>query len=157
MNNIFFDRTSKQIIKPEEREVKDRLAVYGLLIRNSQLLLIQPVHSDNWELPGGRVDDNESEDETLKREISEEVGFNISKIGKCVFARQQNFYADNIDQFFNSAQKFYMIDEFEENDDAPLDKSEIKDTKWFPIDDDLKNIIRDNQIEVIQKIEWVQF
>lgn len=155
MDNIFYNRAGGQIIKPEDRDVEDRLAVYGLLIKDkdNELLLIQPLHSDNWELPGGKVDDGESEDEALKREIPEEVGFNVGKIGKCIFTRQQNYYADNVDQFFNSNQKFYIIEEFEKDENISLDNSEVRNTKWFSIDDNLKNVVRKNQLEVIQKIE----
>lgn len=152
MSNIFYNRAGDEVVKPDDRNVKDRLAVYGILIDKNKLLLIQPLHSDSWELPGGKVDEGESEEEALTREIPEEVGFEVKRIGKCIYTRHQNYYADNIDQFFNSIQKFYIIEEFERNDNVSLDDTEIKDTRWFAIDEDLKNIIRKNQAEVLQKI-----
>ena len=36
------------------------------------------INPSRWELPGGRIDDDESFDNALKREIQEETGFSVA-------------------------------------------------------------------------------
>lgn len=54
------------------------VVVAGALVSNGQLLLAQrtkpPELAGRWELPGGKVEDGESEREALVRELREELG-----------------------------------------------------------------------------------
>lgn len=69
-------------------EVKDGMRIYksgkALLMYGNRMLLLKNTPSGfelghkeelgEWEVPGGRAEDGENEEETLKREIREEVG-----------------------------------------------------------------------------------
>lgn len=143
----------RQILKPQDKKVDKRLAIYGLLIENNQLLLIESFHSKKWEIPGGMIDVGESEFAALKREVLEETGFLVVDIGKCITILKSNFFADDINKYFYSIQKFYLINKFEKYKNKKIDKYEIRQKKWFAIDNQIRSIIRSNQIQVIDNLK----
>jgi 8-oxo-dGTP pyrophosphatase MutT (NUDIX family) len=49
------------------------ISVKGVLIQRGRVLVLRNDRSE-WELPGGRLDDRESPEEALVREIKEETG-----------------------------------------------------------------------------------
>lgn len=51
----------------------------GALIRNEkgEILLLQPTYKENWEIPGGIVETDESPYQACLREIKEELGIKI--------------------------------------------------------------------------------
>lgn len=72
-------------MKSKEKAVVD---VVGALIKDKgRYLICQRLKDDHfgsmWEFPGGRVEEGESKEEALKREIAEELGVEI-KIGDFV-------------------------------------------------------------------------
>lgn len=152
MKELFFDRSGKQVIKPDNKETRERFSVYGLLVENDRILLVQPLHSEKWETPGGKIDEGEDEFFTLKRELLEEVGYACVEIGKCIRVQHGNFYADDLDQFFYSTQKFYLINKFKKSKKTLRDKNEINKAEWLPVNNELKKIIRENQIQVIEAL-----
>jgi ADP-ribose pyrophosphatase YjhB (NUDIX family) len=60
-----------------------QFAQRAVIIRQRRILLLQKSQGDvnyalRWELPGGRLEDSESLDEQLQREVREEVGLEVS-------------------------------------------------------------------------------
>ncbi|WP_319805753.1 NUDIX hydrolase [Dactylosporangium fulvum] len=52
----------------------------GVLFRDAadRILLVEPVYKDDWELPGGSVDGDESPHDAARREVEEELGLVVS-------------------------------------------------------------------------------
>ncbi len=62
------------------RQVK-HLGVYGLILKDSEIVLIKKVggpYDGKLDLPGGTIEFGETPDETLIRELNEEVGINVT-------------------------------------------------------------------------------
>lgn len=64
-----------------------RVSVKGLLVREGKLLLVQDFTgkqkdggSPVWELPGGGLEFGESPQETLRREVKEEMGITVTLV-----------------------------------------------------------------------------
>lgn len=49
------------------------VGIKAIIMHENKVLLVKDSNQDQWECPGGRVDDNESVDETLTRELHEEL------------------------------------------------------------------------------------
>lgn len=64
------------------------VGVKGVIVRGDKVLLLRKAGSEDfWEVPGGRVDGDESLHETLVRELKEEVpNIKSSNIGKVLDA-----------------------------------------------------------------------
>lgn len=59
------------------------VACDGLLIENGKVLLIKRRHmpeKGKWAIPGGRIEDDETVEECLRREMKEEIGVDVDPI-----------------------------------------------------------------------------
>lgn len=59
------------------------IACDGILIENGKILLIKRrtmPEKGKWALPGGRIEDDETVEECLKREIKEELGIEVESM-----------------------------------------------------------------------------
>lgn len=50
----------------------------NLIVRNEKILLLYRKDEKHWEVPGGKVEENESPTETAVREAKEEIGIKAS-------------------------------------------------------------------------------
>ena len=67
--------------------------VYGVCFNNEdEILIIRKIGDENWIIPGGHPENNESSEETLKREMIEEADVKVKNI-KLVGA--QKVYPEN--------------------------------------------------------------
>lgn len=60
-----------------------RIGVYGIAVKEGKRLLVkqqQGPHAGKWELPGGRIEAEESIEGALRREFHEEVGLSFEKM-----------------------------------------------------------------------------
>lgn len=63
------------------------VGIKAAIVRNSTILALKSTAHGYWDLPGGRIDDDESIEQTLRREIMEEIGVSQGvQIGKIVCA-----------------------------------------------------------------------
>lgn len=69
----------------------------GVIIHNNKVLAHRNINKDHYCLPGGRIEIGESSEQTIKREIQEELGKQIEIIG----------YVATIENFFEMENKKY--------------------------------------------------
>lgn len=61
------------------QQATKRIAAGALFLDQQQrLLLVNPTYKAHWEIPGGMVEENEAPGEACRREISEELGLDIT-------------------------------------------------------------------------------
>jgi len=69
----------------------------GVIIHNNKVLTHRNINEDHYCLPGGRIEIGESSEQTIKREIQEELGKQIEITG----------YVATIENFFEIKKKKY--------------------------------------------------
>ena len=97
---------------------KIRKAVRTYLIKDNKIVVINYKQHDNgyYDIPGGKIEDNETPEETSIREFKEETGMNIAKqhdIGKTVIEFPDKIFDFNI----------FIVDEY---NGEPLEFDENK-------------------------------
>ena len=101
---IALDGTIKKI-------AKDRLilrpAAYALIVQEGKLLLLKMRHNGKYHLPGGGIHIGERMQETLKREVREETGMEIS-VGQFLRFEEVFFYYDPSGKAYHGLH-FYFI------------------------------------------------
>jgi 8-oxo-dGTP diphosphatase len=84
MDKIFYD----DLISKANVEGINRYVVGAVIVNDSRILLLQRPINDFmggiYELPSGEVEEGESLDVALLREVEEETGMNISKISQYI-------------------------------------------------------------------------
>ncbi len=81
----------------------NRVAVRAIIFREDKILLVHSLNSEEYKFPGGGVENGETKQSALKREVLEEVGMELLNIGKCLGYTEQ-IYAD----IYNNKQCFQM-------------------------------------------------
>ena len=93
------------------------LGAYGLIIRNDEIVLIKKVggpYNGKLDLPGGTVEWGEKPEETLLRELKEEVGIEVKKYS-LLDANSSTFEWNHNEQLElgHHIGIFYLIDEYQ--------------------------------------------
>lgn len=63
------------------------VGIKAAIVQDEKILIVKHATKDFWDVPGGRIDDNESTQDTLSRELTEELpGSKLNSIGGTVCA-----------------------------------------------------------------------
>jgi ADP-ribose pyrophosphatase YjhB (NUDIX family) len=122
----------------ERNNNKFNFRVAGIAIHNNRILLHTTLTDDFWNLPGGRVEFNESTDRTIIREIKEELDIEV-RTKELLFVREDFFEYD--DKQYHEIGFYYLID-FPEGHEVIKKDDDFVGTeegsklifKWFPLD-----------------------
>ena len=100
------------------------LGVRLLLIKDGQVLLVKQTYQPGWYLIGGRVERNETLEQTARREAHEEAGAKLGKLELIgLFTRFYEFKSDHIAVFRCTDFTFSGKSDFE-----------IEQCRLFPLD-----------------------
>jgi 8-oxo-dGTP pyrophosphatase MutT (NUDIX family) len=72
----------KDNIKPENREIVLRRAVRAIIIHENNILMAHLRKTGEYKLPGGGIENNETINDAIRREVREEAGYLVSKINE---------------------------------------------------------------------------
>ena len=121
---------SKRVTK---EKLQFRPAVYALIRRNNELLLVKTIRTQKYYLPGGGVEVEEPLPIALKREVREETGIEIN-VGRLVHFKEDFFYYDPSDEAYHSLLFFYTAQPktFTLAADDEIEDGEIEKPRWVP-------------------------
>lgn len=118
------------------------------------LVLLRPKnckrYPDSWDLPGGKSDENENHEQTLTREVREEIGLDILVTDK--------LYEFEIESecIPNAKARFFLHSATLSNSEAPILLSpEHTDYKWLTLAEikhlKKREIVLDNYVRSLKK------
>jgi len=101
-------------------EIHHKIA--GVIIRNKKLLMVRKYNEPHFIMPGGRVKEKESKEQTLRRELKEELNVNLISM---------KFFATNEAVHFQDKNKIVKMEiYFVEVEGESQPTSEINEIKW---------------------------
>ncbi len=111
----------------------------GIIIRDKKILVVRKKGTDTFIIPGGRVEKEETSEQTLKRELFEELKVKVLSLKYFgVFTEPAAFEKDTLVEL-----EIYNVMIIGE----PLTSSEIKEYKW------VDNSYKDNGIKLGSVLE----
>ncbi len=105
-------------------KINKREAVRAVILKGKKLVMMQTNKGD-YKFPGGGLEKGENNIEALKREVKEETGYNVIKIGELLgkaTERRRDIYEDNTYFVMNSY--YYVCEIGDEKGRQNLDEYE---------------------------------
>jgi ADP-ribose pyrophosphatase YjhB (NUDIX family) len=133
------------------REVQ--AVIYDKVGTEVRVLLVKKLDFKNynyrWRLLKGGIEKNETEEEAIRREISEEVGLRDILIMKKIFNYEFNFEGT-----LHQVTTFAVKGNYREI--MKIQTEEIMDAMWMPIDKAVSLLFWPNEKEAVRKLEIIQ-
>lgn len=126
----------------------------GIILRNhdGHLLLARRSDKHSWQFPQGGMAPSENEEESMYRELDEELGLSRDKVS--ILAKSNHWYSYRLPQRFirynqypeciGQKQKWFLLNFLGENEDIRLDtddKPEFSNWAWFNPMDPLHTLV----------------
>lgn len=149
LNKKQFRNCNAEPVPYDGSPVTWRISAYALVYQDQKILLVKNKLEKFYDVPGGRIDMDESIKEALTREAREEAGVEI-KIGKIVAYFEDYFYHKN--GTFHKTLLLFFSAKFISGNLKPTDPN-MNFAKFVPIDqlnthptlDYVRQIIENNQ------------
>ena len=126
--------------------------VAGLILQNNKLLICQrPNFKDHplkWEFPGGKIKNDETNEEALIREINEELSINIINYEELI---SYNFNYKDLNK--NVFIYFYLVNNFS----GKVLNNFHKELKWIEIKDIREYDFLEGDLKIIDHISSNDF
>lgn len=126
-----------------------RPTVTALILNRGKILLVKKAQAPfrgGWDLPGGFVDKGEHPEETLARELEEELSIAVK--GKKFFGLYAGTYPSATDPFFILSAVYVVKPK--SGKVSIIDKGELKDWGWFSKKDLPPKIAFDSNQRIIK-------
>jgi putative (di)nucleoside polyphosphate hydrolase len=136
-----------------------------ILNTKNEFLLVNLISFEEkyYAIPGGGVEENETLEEAVYREIKEELGINSSsleKIGESVNPLKTTFKTPKINkegkEYLGSERYFFAFRFTGSDDEIKLAENEVRAYKWVPVSDLNKYLLFDSQLaDTMERIKEV--
>ncbi|WP_435390879.1 NUDIX hydrolase [Jeotgalibacillus haloalkalitolerans] len=119
-----------------------RPAVYAVMFNSGKdMIAVIQVQDRNYFLPGGGIENGETHEECLEREVLEETGIEVKNC-RLIGSAGRYFYAVSEDTYYLSEGHFYMC-EAGEKIGEPIDADHV--LKWMEPFEAVEYLVHDHQ------------
>ena len=141
-----------------------RQGVLGIVLnKHKEVLVVQMVSygKNDWRFPGGGIDDKETPDQALLRELKEELGSeNFSIVAQSKYRNLYEWdegtirwsYGKHGRLYRGQEQHIFLVSFGGEYSDIIIDPDELKSFKWIPLGQLPAHLTFPVQMDVIQKV-----
>ncbi len=112
-SNLKLDFTVTDTLIDSEQPVVTRHVVRGIVIKDDKLLVVYPKNEPIYGTPGGGIEDDESKEQALKRELLEEVGAKEIKIIEYLGTMNSYRVDYHKPHTFNPIHHYYLVEVLE--------------------------------------------
>ena len=114
----------------EEVSYTVRVGVYALIFDETRenLMIVSPPNG-TYLLPGGEIETGETKEETLHREVMEELGFTVS-IGTYLGEAEDFYYSTFRKKHYHNPGYFYVVESYQKVSEPLEDFNKLY---WLPI------------------------
>lgn len=145
-------------------ELTYRKSTVALIFDKNKRILVVQKHSygsNEWDFPGGGINDREKAEHAILRELKEELGsekFIIKKIGKELdkYDWPENVILEKLIKhgktYLGQERVRFLVDFLGEDRDIAIEEEEIRKYKWVKIKDLNKYLVFPGYFEKIKKV-----
>ena len=126
-------------------ELKKEKSCGCIIVNDNKTLLIFEKHRNFWGFPKGHMEAGETEVETAKREVKEEVGIDVEVDASKRY--ELNYVIENLG--IDKTTILYLAKP--KTFDVKMQESEIENAKWCDFNEALNEITYDNWRDVFKK------
>ncbi len=132
-----------------------------IINKNKKILMCEHAWIDDaWQFPQGGVDDGESEEEAILRELYEEIGTNklkiISKMSNKL-AYKFPYYLKEKYNMMGQEQRFFLLYFYGKDEEIKFDnqlKPEFKDFEWVDYDEAPRRVIYFKKLSYLKALDF---
>jgi 8-oxo-dGTP pyrophosphatase MutT (NUDIX family) len=157
-NEIHY-RDDRNLIDLNYGKIIFRNAVRAIIIKDNKILMAHLEKTDEYKFPGGGKEENETMEDALKREVLEEVGYNVKKIKERIGTITEFAIAkEGRNNIFKMVSEYYLV----EVDDKPIgqnledyEKELIFKPCWVEIEKAYKTNKERIENKSVEKTGWI--
>src|SRR4051794_8600302 len=120
----------------------------GLVVRDSQILLISTQSGRRWQLPKGHIEEGGAPEQTAVREVREETGV-TSRILAPLPGVEYWFVEKGIRRVHKQVDYFLMV--YVSGDTTAFDVHEVSGAEWFSWEEGLAKLSFENERKVVEQ------
>lgn len=129
----------------KEEKVFYRVAIRAIILKYDKILMVKS-NTGDYKFPGGGVENGESPEETLRREVTEETGYILDEVkDEMGIIIERNRRKKKGYSLFEMTSHYYFCDVTNKKVEQNLDKYE-EELGFLPIWISLDNAIKENEL-----------
>jgi len=152
-------RNDKQLINFNKGKIILRNAIRAIILKENTILMIFLGKTNEYKFPGGGIEENETIEEALKREVLEEVGYNVVKIGKKIgIITEYGIALEDKNNIFKMISEYYTVNIDYNQINQKLDNYE-KELLFKPCWVEIEKAYKANRIIIENKCDstpWIK-
>jgi len=118
-------RDDKKLLDFKNSKIITRNAVRAIILKDNKILMVLLEKTNEYKFPGGGVEKNETFEDALKREVSEETGCNVIKIvEKAGIITEYAVAKEGKDKIFKMISEYYAVNIDDKQFEQKLDNYE---------------------------------
>jgi 8-oxo-dGTP pyrophosphatase MutT (NUDIX family) len=104
-------RDDKNLLDFNKSKIILRKAVRAIILKENNILMVFLGKTNEYKFPGGGIEENETNEEALTREVLEEIGCNVIKIVKKIgIITEYGIAMEDRNSIFKMISEYYAVD-----------------------------------------------